>query len=290
MAREYLCLQCRTALDEHNCPGRPRHTVASVKTDGGREDIRRTVWGPESLRRQAKRAAVAGGVGGGATIADGCIGCAHAAEGGLEGLIVVLAIAAVAGVFWLLFRGGRALRRHLNRPIANGADQRPAPLGPVVATGTIRATEAFASPLSMDECAAYGMELATTRWFRRYPMYRDGEIGACRLELDDGRVVDIPAGRCVVDLRQATPDSAYFDPARRFLAKLNAEPGQTKYRLVPFDTASLVLLRDGDRVTLHTPLQDVLDPTAPHTGGYRDAAPTRLSLAGTPRLRLLRDK
>ncbi|HUH03213.1 MAG TPA: hypothetical protein VML75_14550 [Kofleriaceae bacterium] len=283
-----ICLDCRTVLGaDEPCDVASHHPV-SLADGHGREDLAARIWGPLSTRRKVKRAATAGSAGGGGgAVLDGCGGCD---AGGIDGQVALILLTIVVAVLvvWLLYKLIRAIAQRRHTLVPNGADRRPGHLGLLSATGVVEvdADATIEAPTSVERCVAWGLELATTRWFRRRPQLRAGASGAFRVRTDDGRVVHLPAGRVVVSMKGAR--DAPIGPAQAYLAGLGL--GGTDgngYLLLPHDVARERLIRPGDRVEIHGPLEEQVVAGAAHQGGYRDAPPTRLTPRGVPRLRVI---
>lgn len=269
------------------CDVASHHPV--VLADGhGRENLTARIWGPLSGRRKAKRAVAAGGAGGGGgAVLDGCGGCdAAGSNGGID--VILLAIFAAIILVWLLYKLVRYIAQWRHRLVPNGADRRPGHLGLLSAVGVVEAEPGatILAPASVEPCVAWGLELATTRWFRRHPQLRAGACGAFRVRTDDGRVVHVPAGRVLVSMRGAEDGS--IGQVQPWLARLGLDGTEDNgYPLLPHDVARQRLIRPGDRIEIHGSLQEQLEPHAAHAGGYREAPPTRTVTRGVPRLRVV---
>jgi hypothetical protein len=286
-ARKRVCIDCRSVLaDGETCA--PKHRVADLATNKGRESLLDEVWGPPTFRRQFKRLAKAGG--GGATaggIANGCDGggCTGCDASGLglgeaaAAILFVIAAALIAVVVvWLLYKGIRLLRDYLNRPKPHGAVA-PPPLarGGALAGVVEGDRERSDTPASDDASVGYALEYSASRVVGGAVMLIDSATRGFDVKLDDGRRVRVAPGtiRLVADRHAlgggerelAASHLDAIDPARTRV--LDAENPTTD--AFPYDTVRESLLRVGDRVEVTCGVESMPDPDAAE-GGYRGAA------------------
>lgn len=288
-----LCLVCRTRLGVGEvCDLDPRHPVAALDTPAGRERAISAVWGPASARSQARqlaRAGAGGGVAGGAAeaLGHGCTGCGELAGAGEAGAVigVVLAIVAVALsaviLVWLIGKAVTAWQRRKHRLRPQGVPRAlPVGVGAWV-EGTVRARLHQGSFSGERDCVAWGL-VALADEHRTGPvLLRDGRTEAFALALDDGRTVEVPAGRARVWSAGDAPASAREDlegdALRGLLGPL--AKGEDEYDApAPAARAESVLILPGDRVRLFGEMAPVAGD-----GGYREAVST-LRVTSVPRL------
>jgi len=279
-----LCLVCRTVLGRGEpCDLDPRHPVAPLDDRDGRERVLAAVWGPPSAReraRQLTRAGAGGGVAGGIleALGNGCGGCGELAGGGEVGAVlgVLAAIVAVAlfavVLVWLIGRAVAAWQRRKHRLKPRGAPRqvdfrrRGAWVEGVVVGGP-----AIGSWTGEHDCAAWGVEVRADDAREGDVLLRDGAAAGFTVRLDDGRAVEVPAGRVRVQAEGELPSSARErvggDALSGQLGDLAG--GEDEYeRPIPGASAEAVLVRPGDRVRVHGPLE----PLATGDGGYREGA------------------
>lgn len=267
-ARGALCLVCRTALAPgETCDGGPHHKAVRLAEPAERAKALDRVWGPPHLRAKgvASATATGGGVGG---LFEGCGGCGDLAGGGeLGAVILVIVIAAIAfiAIWWISTRIAHAIRNHRARLRPQGAVALSTPRGSIA--GTVTRGEAWGVELRHDD--ALGSKV----------MLRDGATSGLQITVDDGRVLEVPAGRARVFGDGEKIDGAAaarrVDPAYR---------DQDNHAVIPWDRAEEVKLAVGDRVELYGALDQRPDPNAREVG-YRDAAASILMPAGVPWLR-----
>ena len=134
--------------------------------------------------------------------------------------------------------------------------------------GTIRAgAPASRPPFRGDPCVGYGLVLTvvdTSTWI----VVRDGWTLGVTIELHDGRVVNVPAGRIVVTLREL--ERIEDNDIDAYLDWLDVPPRWTRRPLVPVDVGFVARLRVGDRVTLRAELE-----VEPRAVDYRTVPPLR---------------
>jgi hypothetical protein len=279
VSRTRICLECRTALGEHEpCDGGRNHRVASLRAADGREALVREVWGSPSVRRRARELARAGGAGAASgsalELCSGADACDCVSFGG-EGIGVVLAILLVAGVVMLVYFivvktiEWRRRKRHALRP--HGALLRPRAHGALL-RGTV------VGPAGAPERIGFGLALRHRGALREGVMLRDGASLGFEVMLEDGERAHVPAGRIRLEGARAAErglDRALLD---RYLATLDPlrppelvekEPYEDP---LPFTRAVLFELRAGDRVELQGDFERRAPVDAPVA--YREAPPS----------------
>ncbi|MFO0623990.1 MAG: hypothetical protein U0325_00110 [Polyangiales bacterium] len=286
-----LCLTCRTRLRAGEaCDLDPRHPVAALDTPAGWEHALSAVWGPASARTQARqlaRAGAGGGVAGGAAeaLGHGCNGCGELAGAGEAGAVigVLLAIVAVALsavlLVWLIGKAVTAWQRRKHRLRPQGAPRALAVGQGAWVEGTVRATKLLGSFTGQRDCVAWGA-VALADAHRGGPvLLRDGCTAAFTLALDDGRTVEVPAGRARGGTRVSARDGAR-GPRRRRRARPPRRAGGGRRRPQRPRAAGLL------EVGAHPPGRPRAAPARSRRSrprGYREAA-TVLRATGVPRL------
>lgn len=245
--RAWMCLACRMALTQAQCPAGHRDVVAVTDT----EALVRETWGPPRLRQQLLEAGTAGSAGGGAW---SLLDCGSAVDLDLEALaIVVVVIAAV----WLAARAvARFVRARTRRRMVRGATRSLPRIARTGQTGTILPGATAPVP-TLGDAVAFAAEY---EFGGRRTLHDAATIGF-EVLLDTGERVIVPAGSCVVALDTAREvglpplvhrDAGSFDP---FIHQ----------------RVRGVALRPGDRVEVCSPLDPVPDDRA----GYRDIGQVR---------------
>ncbi|MFO0560494.1 MAG: hypothetical protein U0269_20940 [Polyangiales bacterium] len=285
-APKHYCLECRTALGaESQCDGGRTHRVVRIDEVPGRAALFDEVWGPSSLRRQARAAAKAGGAGVAAdSCADlgGCDGCSGISDAGELGAIIlgILAAALIAILLWWIvtkiIEYVRARRAQLKPKGALLVAPRPTG---AARFGTVRAAAATLGP------AAQSIELIQTRLAANAVMLRHASTEGLEIALDDGSIVRVPAGR----IRLEGTRTVIEDPsvAKGVLDELVGPPltDDDGYALVPFDVAQRVTLSVGDRVAVYGPIEFSMDVGSTPSDQYAFRAPSRVLIpVGTPSL------
>lgn len=287
-----ICLACRTVLAEGEaCPGGRAHQTVSLAQPAGRLRLDDEVWGPDSRARQTRQAAKAGA--GGAGIGgffEGCSGCdVGAADLGGEAFLAVLAVVVAAGIAILAFFAIRALvhwiREKLERPKPHGAFARAprAPSPVVAASGVVRGGTPMALPWAAGSVFGYAMLLYEARTFGGGAMLRDAATAGFEVDLDDGRVLRVPAGRIQVvgPLPRVHAERTRLEGVLGQIAP--GAPGAPE--LFPFDRVKGQTIGPGDRIELLGEVQHAADASS--SGGYRAHAGV-LSPVGVPVLRVVR--
>jgi hypothetical protein len=297
--RTRICLDCRSALcDGEECDGAAvdhgkRHRAVTLDA-AGRAALVTEVWGPPSIRRQAKAiaragtgGATAGGIG--SCFDPGCAGCDAPADG--EGLVIVLAIVAAALVAILLYWAIRALVRYA-RVRMNTLEPHP-PLRPTPdlrraqgRAGTIvAAPDRGRSPLELAPCVGFGVELVRKWTLRSAPMLIDGATVGFDVKLDSGETVRVPAGRLRVDGPRRTLARDEASQVEEYVRTVDPGHGTTdEWPPIPFDEAQEIVVGIGDRVEIIGELAPTADPSA--AGSYRESAWV-LAPAGVPMVRVV---
>jgi len=278
--RTSICIDCRTLLAEgERCDAGHRHRVVSLKSPEGRGALLDEVWGPPSVRRRAMQLAKAGG--GGLTfgsVFDGCTACDACTTGGdlgefaviVAGIMLIAAVVVV--VYYVLIKIIEAIQAWRNRLKPHGALRRPASVGRGASfMGSVTQAATLNAPASQTPCAAYALDLASRRFLGGELMLHDAATAGFEVRLEDGRRVQVPAGRIrlegVAGLESGTSTLQSYlqsiDPARGNADDLDP---------LPFDEVRETRLCKGDRVQIHGTLEPIPDPEAP-AGDYRQAAP-----------------
>jgi hypothetical protein len=274
--RGSMCLVCRTALAPgERCATGPKHRVARLDVPDERRQAVDTVWGPAELR--GRKLAKVGGAGAGAGgLFDSCSGCSGVGDlGELGAVIVALVVAFIVAiaVWWIVTRIVHAVRARRARLRPRGAPRLPAPRlrlrGKLAAaTGEVLATSGAA-------CAAWGLRLRHDDALDSDVMLRDGDCAGLEIVLDDGRRVEIPAGRVRLD---GAGDQIELAPAQLQRLDPRHAPDE-RFSPIAWQRADEVVLAIGDAVEVLGALETRPDPRG-LPGGYRDAGPTLLVPAG----------
>jgi len=241
------------------------------------------VWGPPSWRRERRRLARAGGGGAAAgglgeifSGCGGCDGCSGLDIGGglgeiLGAILVVIAVALVAMlVVWLVYKLIAYVHAKRNELRPNGALLPPVRrMSARRVRGTVlESKELGQNPITGDACVGWAAELSSKRWFAHHVMLRDGESYGFDVELADGEVVRVPAGRLRLDRGGDEERPEYLDG---YLATVDPQHDRDALEpAIPFDSASVVTVRPGDKIELAGELHRAPDPDAGET--YRGAA------------------
>jgi hypothetical protein len=298
--RTELCLDCRTALTEgERCDGGPRHRVTQLQQEQGRERLLKEVWGAPDLRRRARLLAQGGGIG---AVAAGslkfCAGmsceCGTCVDDTLFDSTTILLIAGAVVLGMVLIYAVSLLVEHVRRrrhaPRPNGALARPRPPRGPRLCGTLELADGAALILSPGgrPVAAHGLELTASRFTRSEVMVRDGGAAELVVRLEDGRRLEIPAGRVRVDLSARTRQLRRADLERYIEALDPLRLTRTdESDPLPFDRAREAHLMPGDRVEVLGACEPFVDPGAPDPAGYRQEAGNVLRPVGVPWLRAL---
>lgn len=284
-APKHYCLECRTALGtDAQCDGGRTHRVVRIDEAAGREALFNEVWGPPSLRRQARAAATAGGAG---AAVDSCVelascdGCSGVSDPGefVAVLLGILAVALIAILLWWIvskiiayIRARRAQLKPKGALLAA-----PRPKG-AARFGTVR------SAANHFGLAAQSIELLQTRLAANAVMLRHASTEGFEIELDEGLLVRVPPGRIRLEGMRTVIDDQTV--ARRVLDELVGPPfiDEHGYELIPFDAVQCVTLSVGDRVAVYGPLEFSMDVGTP-LGPYAFRGTPRVLIpVGTPSL------
>jgi hypothetical protein len=235
-ARAWICLDCRMALTEPQCPAAHRRIIPLAD----REALLREVWGSPARRQEL----LAAGTGSWAAL-DG-VGWVNF---DLDAFIVIV-------LLYAAYRGVRRLvHARQRRRAVRAARQKLARIARTGQTGTILPHAIEAMALGEGVAFAADYELGGRR------MLHDAATIGFEVLLDSGERVVVPAGSCLIDVAGAsvidvrTLDIGSIEPFDPFL----------------HGRARGVLLRPGDRVEVCSPLDAVPDPSA----GYRDGGLVR---------------
>ena len=231
------------------------------------------------MRARVREASRVGGIGGGASLLNGCPGCDildAAADGQFQFLIVLVVAFFAIFVLWLV---GRwiidAVRRHRRQLCARGAQraQLAAPstgyVGTIVWRGPL-----LAAPIDQRPCVAFGLAITHHDHAQRrgaQTMLRDGATLGFEVALESGERARIPAGPCTLDLTTARPSRP--SPALgRYLRTIDPQHGQVD-DLEPFpcDHVDVATLAPGDRVEILSPVTSIADASIAAVT-YREAA------------------
>jgi len=283
--RTALCLDCRTALTPgESCDAHPRARAVDLANPADRNRALDAVWGPPHLRMRT--AAKAGGLGGGAGgIFEGCGGCGEL--GSIEGeaavalLVVVVAAFVAIGLYLLIKHIVYWIREYRARPRPAGSAWKP--LHPQrTVRGTIVAVTGgeTIAPLTATPCAAWGLVLEHDRATGGRVMLRDGETRGMTIRLDDGRTLELPAGRVRVDGKVTETRSA----SAGLLKTIDPHHvAHDERAILANDDGHETRLAVGDALEITGGLVEQFATNAPAT--FRESAPTELVLAGVPSLR-----
>lgn len=276
------------------CPTSPKHVVVDLASEQ-RAILVDEVWGPPSWRRERRRlaragsgGAAAGGIGEILSSCGGCDGCSGVELGGeagaiVGGILVVLAVALAAVILvWAIGKLIVYIQRRRAMPKPKGALLAARGASVRRSRGVIVGEAKQESPLSMEACVGWALELSSKRFVGSAVMLRDGLSQGFDVRLEDGRTARIPAGPLLLarggDEISSSPllasHLASIDP--RYAAD-DPEPA------IPFDRVAAVELRPGDEVELFGPLHLAPDPEAPPN--YRGAAAMVLVPNAIPTIR-----
>jgi hypothetical protein len=199
---------------------------------------------------------------------------------------VVLAIVAVALsaviLAWLIGKAVTAWQRRKHRLRPQGAPRAIAEREGAWVEGTVRAQRTIGSFSGERDCVAWGVTALADEHRGGPVLLRDGRTEAFIVALDDGRTVEVPAGRARVwsvgEAPEAARETVEGDALRGLLGPIAR--GEDEYDvLAPAERAESVLILPGDRVRLFA----ALTPVASEGGGYREG-PSTLRVSGVPRL------
>lgn len=261
------------------------------------------VWGPDSRARALREAAKVGsgsGLGGG--LLQGCgdlAGCdvsgldACDAAGSGEGILAVLAVIVAAIVFaivgaalYFIIRAlVRYIRKKLQTPKPHGAllDPPKPSKRVVVARGVVRSGKPMPLPWTTTSALGYAMELYEDHVFGGGAMVRDARTAGLEVALDDGRILQIPAGRVRILGKREKVSSAENEKIQQLVKSLDPKAPLVNARdLFPFDHVRAVTIAPGDRVEVLGELGMAADTRAT---GYRESAGVVVPI-GTPILRV----
>lgn len=276
-----VCIDCRTLVgDDPECDVSRFHRVVALDIEEGRAQLRAKVWGPPELRQRARDAAKVGGLG---AFLDGisCGGCPAdvAASSGFEALAIVVASLVViflifAVAYWVIASAVAWIRRRRSRLRPTGAA--PTAGRGERLRGRVAGGAKVRPPLGEGEGVAFGLVLESSEAIGEGPgLLFAGASGGFTVELDDGRVLEVPAGRIRVDgARWARASSV---EARELAERLDHRGDADPHPPIPADRARVAVLAVGDRVAITASLE-----RAPgEGGGYREGA-SRLVARGVP--------
>lgn len=263
--RTAACLNCRVLLPPDTpCDRSPRHEVARLDEQSGREALSHRVWtrpGALPLPFTAKAAITAVG-------AMGMI-----VLGTAFGPLAALGGAALIGGPLALSIESRA--RH---PRGTATYRRQVRSGSGY-VGTVSGAADTRAPLTDRPCLAYALFL------RKDPnrvgdiMLVDSITTGFTIDCDDGRRVQVPPGRVRLD---GEHDKTITDetPIRHFLAAIDEKLiAPYEHGPVPHDRATEVLLESGDRV-------HAFGRTTEIAMSYRESA-KNLVMSHVPRVRIV---
>lgn len=272
-------MECRTPLAPGvACDAHPRAKPLDLANAQQRNRAVDAVWGPPHLRK--RQLAKAGGAGGGmGGLFEGCgegcsgVGDGLSGEAAIAVLVIMIAAFAAIAVYYVIKWIAYQVRAWRERPRPVGVRWKPH-RGHHVLRATISAAQETVAPLSYEACAAWGVVLTNKRAVGGKVVLRDGGTGGLSLTLDDGRVLEVPAGRVRV---VGTGTDLDANPA--YLKTI--DPGYSSvepHPVVPFDTAHEIRFAVGDQVEIIGGLVEQFDPDG--KGGYRDMPATRWTLDG----------
>ncbi len=224
------------------------------------------------VKQAAKAGATGGGVGGVASSS-----CDIGGGMDLDGLLVLVVLAAVVGVVWF---GGKliadAIRRRKHRLLANAAAQKLLPSG--FSTGRIGTiVEGLMLPTPIDNTP--GVAYAITLTQRGRTMLYDGATLGFEVLLADNSRVVIPAGTCMIDL----VDAAKLDATSYLLLTDRLRNAVEDFDPFIHDRCVGRTLAIGDEVEV---LGRLVEKASGGGGGYREARETVLVPVGVPALRV----
>jgi hypothetical protein len=251
---EWMCLDCRSALDLAVCDASLDHRVVYAMNGDGRTRLREEVWGPRELRERAVQLAKAGGSGAGLFVAFQTFGdCGNAVFGGYAWLISICAGLVFGVVWWAVTAIAAAVRRRRFRVLPRGGattlllppalrDRREPLIGRVIDGDEV------SSP-SGARCFAYCVELRKGGAVASQTMLQHAETAGLVIALDDGSRVEVPAGRI-----RLTGVGEHKKLDRQLLASRvpfldDSDPNDLPP--VPFDAALETILCEGDRLEVH---------------------------------------
>lgn len=275
-------MECRTALAPgERCDAHPRATPLDLAAVEARGLAAHRVWGPPHV--SVRKVAQVGGAGGGAGgLFESCEGCDASnlelsGEGAAALLVIIIAAFAAVALYYLIKYIVYAVRSYRERPRPAGSSWKP--LRPRRALrGKVRSAVGTKAPFSGIACAAWGVVVQHERTTGGPFMLRDGATAGMEIELDDGRVMSIPAGRVRVD-----GNGSKENVTEAYLRGIDPSYVANEERpVIPVDEAREVRLALGEAVEIIGGLEERFDPNAP--AGYRDAPGTMLVVAGTPTL------
>lgn len=297
--RSRICLACRTLLGPlETCSGGRQHVAVALDDPGGRKRLWDEVWGPDSRARQLRRAVKAGAGGGiGSSVLD-CAGagcnpldaCTVASSGAeVVAVLAVILLALVAALaigllVWLSARLVEEIRERMDKPKPHGALLAPPkPRGDVQGRGIVKTGPGVPLPWKPGRAVAYAFELHEKRAFGGGAMLRDAATAGFEIELADGRVVRVPAGRLRILGKRGKEEAVERERLDAFLRE--AAPGDTgeDRRLFPYEHVRALVLSPGDRVELLGDLEPSADPAAAHA--YRASAGVLIPI-GVPVVRV----
>jgi hypothetical protein len=289
--RTAICLTCRTALlPGEGCDADPAHPVASLDGASGRDLLVDATWGPLEVRTSEARLA---------------LHSEHAVAllavfGFLAGLFLLwlimpgigplhlLGTALTMALFWgggnqLLARRGSAFP--IGAPVLSLGDGSRLGL-----TGVAIGAPGLESPASGARCLAWALELHFVGYWGDRTMYRDAITSGFEVELDDGRLARVAAGR----IRLLGPLQQVIDldnlSLEEHLSRVDREhPNRRAFDPLRYNVVAEAMLLAGDRVELMSRFEPEPTTRAMPTG-YRDPAPSILVARGIPVLRLLGDR
>lgn len=275
-SRTSLCLDCRVLLPVgERCELNARHEVVDLQRADGRAALRSAIWDAPRIRRfvtPETRVLIFAGLGAALVLTALTFGAIGA-------LIAFIAIIVMPGVVL----GVLALIHHSYRPaLPRGTSPhmllpwRRSKRGVVHGDSTIRA------PLTGRPCIAYIVCYTASNYYGGDVMLVDCATGGFSVQLDDGRDVEIPAGRIRLEVpqSQAVADLALIhEHVERISQELRNDGTEARPHL-PYDSATEGLLGDGDRVELFCQLNEV-------TMSYRETAKRFVPMT-VPRVRVLK--
>lgn len=206
----------------------------------------------------------------------------------------------LAVIAWIIIAAGVAVavprtsfsdlggRRKMARPKGHtpvGGACEPLRLGPRSAIEGVvqRADDIGVSPVSKELCLAFAISLENPNADRSPILLRDAATLGFAIATDEDTIV-VPRGP--IDI-VGEPEPADDFNVRLYLALIDREhesaEGPDPF---PFETAKLILLREGDRVRLHNSVRAAPDPDAVLTG-YRELPSRVMVPVGLPRIEIV---